>query len=59
MKFFGRNTHFERSTEGQNLKIIHDTVKYTENEVFGVAQFVFKVISTGTPAKNGPQEAGT
>lgn len=44
---------------GQNLQIPDNTVKYIKHGIFGIAEFVFEVITTVTFINIAPKRAGT
>lgn len=54
---FGPNPVLKASLQRQNQKIIHNTAKYIENQVFGIVEFVFEAILTVVPTNIGPQGA--
>lgn len=56
--YFGPNSHFEGFTEGRKFRITGNTIKHNGKEVFKVAEFVLKMISTLTLTNNGPWGRG-
>lgn len=47
------NHHPKGSTEGENLRITDNTVKYIKNGVFVVAEFIVEIFSSKIPKNNG------